>query len=58
MTERVLPLADSGYANTLCSALERLSLDGVAALENKWEEYGGGDYRLDNSMGQVSAVLF
>jgi hypothetical protein len=56
-SERCLSLADAGYANTLCSSLDRLSLDGVAKLESTWDKYGGGDYRLDNTMYQVIQYL-
>ncbi len=53
VTPRVLALADAGYANTLCSSMNKLSLDGVCKLEAKWDNYGGGDYRLDGGLYQV-----
>ena len=54
VTPRVLALADAGYANTLCSSMNKLSLDGVCTLESKWDNYGGGDYRLDGGLYQVN----
>eukprot|EP01125_Pyxidicula_operculata_P010784 TRINITY_DN3554_c0_g1_i1.p1 TRINITY_DN3554_c0_g1~~TRINITY_DN3554_c0_g1_i1.p1 ORF type:complete len:510 (-),score=98.68 TRINITY_DN3554_c0_g1_i1:68-1597(-) len=53
VSEEGLGLADAGYANTMCSSLDRLPVYGVVHLEHAWDRDGGGDYRLDYSFAEV-----
>jgi len=53
VSEDMISLAEAGYANTLCSSVDRLPLYGVVRLERAWLSDGGGDFRLDDSLKTV-----
>lgn len=47
VSERMLAMADAGYANTLAAPLDSLSLKGCVQLEQCWASEQPGDARLD-----------
>jgi len=57
VNEKGLALADTGYANTICSNLDKLRLYEVVLLEKAWLADGDGDYRMDNCMAQVPEYM-
>jgi len=53
-----MALVDAGYANTVCSSLDRLSVCNMAELEYLWNKYDGhGDFRLDPGLATVVQKL-
>jgi hypothetical protein len=54
VAERMMSMANAGYANTLCSDMSNLSFASAAKCEVGWEQDGdGSDFRLLNSMAVV-----
>lgn len=44
-----IALADAGYSNSLCAVSSKMSLYETMRINQAWDEFGHGDYRLDNS---------
>jgi monoamine oxidase len=54
VSERMLAMADAGYANTLAAPLDDLSFKGCVELERYWASEDVGDARLDpNSLDRL-----
>eukprot|EP01116_Phalansterium_solitarium_P006231 TRINITY_DN18539_c0_g1_i1.p1 TRINITY_DN18539_c0_g1~~TRINITY_DN18539_c0_g1_i1.p1 ORF type:complete len:535 (+),score=185.93 TRINITY_DN18539_c0_g1_i1:35-1639(+) len=57
VSEQGRDLADAGYANTVCSASDRLSFAELTKIERVWDLNGDGDFRLDGGLAQVPEYL-
>lgn len=51
--ERVLNMADAGYANTVAGTLDNISARIMARCENRWNVNEEGDFRGEKPMGKV-----
>jgi len=49
VAERVLGMAEAGYANTVGGTLDKINLSRIATCERNWEDEGEGDFRVKNS---------
>ncbi len=56
ISDSAASLIEAGYGNTLCSSTEYLPIEGTIRLEVAWLKDGGGDFRLDHSLAQVSTL--
>jgi len=53
LSEEGIGLAEAGYANTMCSAIEQLPFKCVVQIEHAWSRDGDGLFRLDEGMDAV-----
>jgi len=52
-----LAMADAGYSNSLCAYSAKMSLYETVKINQEWDKNEHGDYRMENSMGEVTNFL-
>jgi len=54
VAERVLGMAESGYANTVGGTLQKIGFARMCQCERNWNDEGEGDFRVEGTLGETA----
>ena len=53
VTDRVIGMAESGYANTVAGTLDKIGFSNMSQCERNWYYDGDGDFRIDGTLEET-----